>query len=38
MSFREKSVWISFVVVLVSFGAYFVSISGDLSISARGLA
>jgi hypothetical protein len=38
MSFGEKSVWISFVVVVVAFGAYFVSISGDLSISARGLA
>jgi hypothetical protein len=32
MSFREKSAWISFVVVLVAFGAYFVSISGDLSV------
>ena len=35
MSFREKSAWISFVVVLVTFGAYFVSISGDLSIAAN---
>jgi hypothetical protein len=32
MSFREKSAWISFVVILVVFGAYFVSISGDLSV------
>lgn len=31
MSFREKSAWISFVVILVAFGAYFVSISGDLT-------
>jgi hypothetical protein len=31
MSFREKSTWIRFVVVLVAFGACFVSISGDLA-------
>jgi hypothetical protein len=34
MSFRENGSWISFVVILVAFGAYFVSISGDLSASA----
>ena len=33
MSFREKSAWISFVVVLVAFGAYFASISVDLRTS-----
>jgi hypothetical protein len=32
MSFREKSAQIGFVVVLVAFGAYSVSISGDLSV------
>jgi hypothetical protein len=32
MSFREKRAWISFVVVLMAFGAYSVSISGDLSV------
>jgi hypothetical protein len=34
MSFREKSAWISFIVVLVAFGAYSVSISGDLPVLA----
>ena len=33
MSFREKSAWISFVVILVAFGAYFASISVDLRTS-----
>jgi membrane protein YdbS with pleckstrin-like domain len=33
MPFREKSAWISFAVVLVGFGTYSVSISGDLSVS-----
>jgi hypothetical protein len=35
MSLGEKSAWISFVVVLVAFSVYFVSISGDLSIPAN---
>ena len=33
MSFREKSAWISFLVILVAFGAYFASISVDLGAS-----
>lgn len=32
MSFRKKSAWSGFVVVLVAFSAYPVSISGDLSV------
>jgi|GEM_PF-4025030 len=32
MSFHEKSVRISFVEVLVAFGGYYVSISGDLGL------
>ena len=33
MSFREKSAWISFLVILVAFGAYFASIGVDLRTS-----
>ena len=35
MSFRGKSAWSSFVVILVAFCAYFVLISGDLPMRAN---
>lgn len=39
MSFREKSAWISFVLILVFFGAYFTRVAGVVFAghSARGL-
>jgi len=33
MSFREKSAWTSFLVILLAFGAYFASIGVDMSAS-----